>query len=41
MVADILTKGIGSEKFDKLRKMCGMSELVSIEKECGKRSLST
>ncbi|SMN02585.1 hypothetical protein SPONN_1431 [uncultured Candidatus Thioglobus sp.] len=34
MIADILTKGIGPEKFEKLRKMCGMCDQVSSEKEC-------
>ena len=31
---DLLTKGIGPEKFEKLRKFYGMCNQVSIEKEC-------
>ena len=34
MLADLLTKGIGPEKFEKLRKLYGMCNQVSIEKEC-------
>ena len=34
MLADLLTKGIRPEKFEKLRKLYGMCNQVSIEKEC-------
>ena len=35
MLADFLTKGVSTEKFVKLRKLCGMDQTVSSEKECG------
>ena len=35
MLADFLTKGVSTEKFVKLRKLCGMDQIVSSEKECG------
>ena len=41
MLADLFTKGIGSEKFERLRRLCGMCNQVSIEKECGRNALST
>ena len=28
-------KGVSTEKFVKLRKLCGMDQIVSSEKECG------
>ena len=34
MLADLLTKGITHEKFERLRMMCGMVNQVSSEKEC-------
>ena len=34
MIADILTKGIGPEKFERLRSLCGVCHHVSCEKEC-------
>ena len=34
MVANLLTKGIGPEKFGRLRALCGMRDQVSSEKEC-------
>ena len=36
MLADMLTKAIGPEKLNKLRTLCGMCQLRSSEKECGK-----
>ena len=41
MLADLFTKGIGSEKFERLRGLCGMCNQVSSEKECGRNALST
>ena len=41
MLADALTKGIGPEKFEKLRSLYGMYNPVSIEKECRNWALST
>ena len=35
MLADFLTKGVSTEKFVKLRKLCGMDQIISSEKECG------
>jgi hypothetical protein len=35
MLADLLTKGIGPEKFERLRRLCGMCNQVSSEEECG------
>ena len=32
MLADMLTKGIGSEKFEKLRRLCGMCNQVSVRR---------
>ena len=37
MLADLLTKGVGPEKFERLRRLYGMCNLVSSEEECGKR----
>ena len=34
MLADLLTKGIGPEKFERLRSLCGMCNQVSSEEEC-------
>ena len=31
MVADMMTKGLGREHFEKLRSLCGMTELVHLE----------
>ena len=33
MLADLLTKGIGPEKFKRLRRLCGMCNQVSSEDE--------
>ncbi len=41
MLADILTKGVSFEKFERLTKMWGMSNRPSSEKECGKSTLSS
>ena len=35
MLADMLTKAVGPEKLNRLRRLCGMHELVLSEKECG------
>ena len=35
MLADLLTKGIGSEKFERLRRLYGICNQVSSEEECG------
>ena len=34
MLADTVTKGIAPEKFQRLRRLCGMCKQVSSEKEC-------
>ena len=41
MLVDLLTKGIGPEKFKRLRRLCGMCNQVSSEEECGNKALST
>ena len=41
MLADILTKGVSCEKFERLSRMCGMSNIPPSEKECGKSTLAT
>ena len=41
MLADLLTKGISPEKFERLRKLYGICSCVSSEKECGSNALST
>ena len=41
ILADLFTKGIRSEKFERLRRLCGMCNQVSSEKECGRNALST
>ena len=35
MLADLLTKGIGPEKFQRLGRLCGMCNKVLSEEECG------
>ena len=40
MLADLLTKGISSDRFEKLRKLFGMRNCLSSEKECGRNALS-
>ena len=40
MLADLLTKGVGPEKFERLRMLYGMSKQESSEKECGGNALS-
>ena len=40
MLADLLTKGVGPEKFERLRRLYCMSKQESSEKECGGNALS-
>ena len=40
MLADLLTKGVGPEKFERLRMLYGMSKQELSEKECGGNALS-
>lgn len=35
MVADIFTKGLTQEKFERLRSLCGIHSQPASEKECG------
>uniref|UniRef100_A0A1X7SFX4 Reverse transcriptase Ty1/copia-type domain-containing protein n=1 Tax=Amphimedon queenslandica TaxID=400682 RepID=A0A1X7SFX4_AMPQE len=40
MVADIFTKGLTHEKFERLRSLCGIHNQPASEKECGSMALA-
>ena len=34
MIADIMTKGLNVNKYEKFRKLCGVHDVLQVEKEC-------